>query len=195
LRSGETALGPAVGGTVDVEEGVLLLKTVPGSLILALVEDLHGMVTVVGPVGGAVVVVGLAEDEDVVASTEGILEDACRTKVDIGVVTRGLVGRGTVEVPDAEGTDVGNLLAHSGGLGAKSTITVNPDVCKIASVSRSQRLCTEDTYTRPGSSHPGGEQGRARGDRSCRRWWTLRKERNWGSEEEYAANLYAVGRH
>ena len=66
--------------------------------------------TVVGAVGGAVVVVALGEDEDVVAAAEGILEDGGGAEVDIGVVARSLVGGGTVEVPDAEGTDIGDLL-------------------------------------------------------------------------------------
>ena len=68
------------------------------------------MVAVVGPVGGAVVVVALGEDEDVVAAAEGILEDGGGAEVDIGVVARSLVGGGTVEVPDTEGTDIGDLL-------------------------------------------------------------------------------------
>ena len=75
------------------------------------------MVTVVGPVGGAVVVIALGEDEDVVATAEGILEDGGGTEVDVGIVAGGLVGGGTVKVPDAEGADVGNLLGD--GLRAK----------------------------------------------------------------------------
>lgn len=63
----------------------------------------------IGLVGGAVVVVGLAEDDDVVATTEGILEDGSRTEVDVGVMARGLVGGRPVEVPDAELADVGDL--------------------------------------------------------------------------------------
>jgi hypothetical protein len=63
----------------------------------------------VGLVGGAVVVVRLAEDDDVVAATEGILEDGGRTEVDVGVMPRGLVGGRPVEVPDAELADVGDL--------------------------------------------------------------------------------------
>ena len=91
LGTRETALGPTVGGAVHVEEGVLLLETEPGSLVLGELHDLRGMVTVVGPVGRAIVVVALGEDEDVVAATEGVLEDGSRTKVDIGVTTGGLV--------------------------------------------------------------------------------------------------------
>ena len=70
------------------------------------------MVAVVGPVRGAVVVVALREDEDVVTATERVLEDGSGTEVDIGVASGSLVGRGTVEVPDAKGTEVGDLLGH-----------------------------------------------------------------------------------
>lgn len=66
----------------------------------------------VGFVGGAVVVVGLGENEDVIAATEGVLEDGGRAEVDIGVVTRGLVGRGTIKVPNAELADVGDFLGN-----------------------------------------------------------------------------------
>jgi hypothetical protein len=110
LGSGETTLGPSVGRAIGVEEGVLLLETEPGDLLLCLLHDLVGMVAVVGPVGGAIVVVGLCKDEDVVTATEGILEDRGGTKVDIGVVSGSLVGGGAIEVPDTELADVGDLL-------------------------------------------------------------------------------------
>ena len=61
-------------------------------------------------VRGAVIVVGLSQDEDVVAPTEGVFEDGGRAKVDIGVVTRSLVSRGAVEIPDTELLDARNLL-------------------------------------------------------------------------------------
>ena len=75
------------------------------------------MVAEVGPVRGAIVVVALGEDEDVVATAEGVLEYGGGTEVDIRVVARSLVGGGAIEVPDAEGTDVGDLLGD--GLRAK----------------------------------------------------------------------------
>lgn len=70
------------------------------------------MVTEVGLVGGSVVVVSLAKDENVVTATEGIFEDGGGAEVDIGVMARGLVGRGTIEIPDAKLADVGDLLAN-----------------------------------------------------------------------------------
>lgn len=69
--------------------------------------------TEVGPVRGAVAVVGLCENQDVVAATEGVLEDGGGTEVDIRVVSRGLIGGRTIEVPDAKLANVCDLLAHS----------------------------------------------------------------------------------
>lgn len=79
LGTGETVLGPAEDLSIGVEESVLLLKTEPGLLSLGSVHHLLGVSTVVGLVRGAIVVVTLAEDEDVVATTEGVLEDGDRT--------------------------------------------------------------------------------------------------------------------
>ena len=45
----------------------------------------------VGFIGCAIVVVGLSHNDDVLSSTEGVLEDGSWAEVDIGVVTRGLV--------------------------------------------------------------------------------------------------------
>jgi hypothetical protein len=88
-----------------------LLETKPWLGFLGFVEDLLGMVAVVGPVRGAVVVVGLGENEDVVTTTERIFEDGGGTEVDIGIMTGGLIGGRTIKVPDAELADVCNLLA------------------------------------------------------------------------------------
>ena len=110
LGAGETTLRPAVWGSVHVEEGVLLLDTEPGLLLLDLVHDLLRVVAVVGPVGSAIVVVALGKDKDVVTTTEGILEDGSGTEVDVRVVARSLVGGGTVKVPDTEVVNGGDLL-------------------------------------------------------------------------------------
>ena len=67
---------------------------------------------VVCAVRGTIVVVALGKNEDVVAAAEGILEDGGRTEVDIRVVTRRLVGRRSVKVPDTEIVDAGDLLGH-----------------------------------------------------------------------------------
>ena len=60
----------------------------------------------IGPIRGAIIVVGFAENEDVVAATEWVFEDRHRAEVDVRVVTGRLVGRGAIEVPDSELTDV-----------------------------------------------------------------------------------------
>ena len=110
LGTREAALGPTIGGAVHVEESVFLFNAEPRHLLLGEVHDLLRVVTVVGPVGRAIVVVALGEHEDVVAATEGVLEDGRRAEVDIRVMARGLVRGGTVEVPDTELPDVGHLL-------------------------------------------------------------------------------------
>lgn len=69
--------------------------------------------TVVGPVWSAVTVVSLRKNKDVVAATEGILEDRSRAEIDIGVIPGRLIGRGSIKVPDAELTNVGDLLGDS----------------------------------------------------------------------------------
>jgi hypothetical protein len=83
-----------------------LLKTEPWLDLKNLVHDLLGVVAVVGLVGGSVVVVGLGKDEDVVATTERILEDGGGAKVDVRVAAGCLVCRGAVEIPNTEITNV-----------------------------------------------------------------------------------------
>ena len=82
-------------------------------MVFGEVHDLGGMVTVVGLVRSAVVVVTLGEDEDVVTFSEGVLEDGSRPQVDIGVATRGLVGGRTVEIPYTQLTNIGDFLVNS----------------------------------------------------------------------------------
>ena len=112
LGTRETTLGPTVRSTVDVEQGVLLLKTEPGFLILGELHDLGGVVTVVGLVGSAVVVVALGKDEDVFATTERILEDGGGPQVNVGVATRSLAGGRAVKVPNTQLTDIGDFLVN-----------------------------------------------------------------------------------
>lgn len=112
LRTRETALRPAVRSTIHGEEGVLLLNTKPRLDILRLIHDLLSVMTEVSAVGGAIVVVALCEDEDVITAAERILEYGSGAEVDVGVGTRCLVGGRTVEVPDTEIVDAGDLLGH-----------------------------------------------------------------------------------
>jgi hypothetical protein len=75
LRTGETSLGPAIWVSIGIEDGVLLLETEPGLSVGSSVHDLLAVSAVVGLVDSAIVVVTLAEDEDVGTSTERVLED------------------------------------------------------------------------------------------------------------------------
>lgn len=89
-----------------------MLKTEPRFGVLCKFHDLGSVVAVVCPVRSTVVVVGFCEDDDVVTTTEGVLENCSRTEVDIRVVARCLIGGRAVKVPDAELTDVGDLFGE-----------------------------------------------------------------------------------
>lgn len=110
LRRGITALWPSEWLVIYVEQGIFLLETEPWFDFLCLVHDLLRMVAVVGLVGSSVVVVGLSEDENVLSTTEGIPEDGSRAKVDIRVVTGGLVRGRAIKVPHTKIANVGDAL-------------------------------------------------------------------------------------
>ena len=74
LRTREAAYRPAKRPTIGTHERVLLLNTEPAMLILALLEDLDSIVTEVGLVRSAVIVVTFGKDQDVIATTEWIRE-------------------------------------------------------------------------------------------------------------------------
>jgi len=105
LRGGESTFRPSKGVSLLGEEGVFLLKTKPGIVLLGLFEDANGIVARVGLVGGAIRVEAFSHDEDVVSSAEGILEDGNRLDEDVRVLAGGLSGGGTIKVPDAEVAD------------------------------------------------------------------------------------------
>ena len=111
MSARETATGPAIWPAVSAEESVLLLKTEPELLLGVGLHQAGGIVAVVELVGAAIGVPGLAENEDVVTLAEGVGEDSDGAQVDIGVVTGGLAGGGTIEVP------LGELLDGLDGLG------------------------------------------------------------------------------
>jgi hypothetical protein len=75
-------------------------------VVLSKVHDFFSVVTVVGSIGGAVIVVCLREDKNVFAPTEGIFEDGYRMEVDVRVMPRGLIGGGAIEIPDTQLPDV-----------------------------------------------------------------------------------------
>ena len=111
LRAWETSLWPSVWGSQIIEEGILLLKTEPRDLALVGLHKLSTGVPVVELVWGTIVVPALGEDEDVLSTTEWVGVDGDWSKVDIGVLTRGLAGGGTVKVPFWEIVDrLGSLV-------------------------------------------------------------------------------------
>lgn len=99
LGTRETTTGPAVGPSIGTEQSVLLFQTEPELLLRVSLHQAGSLVTEVELVGAAIRIPGLTEDEDVVTLAEGVGEDGNRAEVDIGVVTGGLAGGGTVKVP------------------------------------------------------------------------------------------------
>lgn len=99
LGARETTLGPSVRLTILIEEGIFLLETEPRLLVFVGLHELGAFVAVVELVWGTVRVPALSQDEDVVTTTERVREDGNRAEVNIGILTRGLAGGGTVEVP------------------------------------------------------------------------------------------------
>lgn len=99
LGSREPALGPAVRLVIDVEKRVLLFESEPGVLICRLLHDLVSGVAMIGLVRGAIVVVALAEHDNIVAFAERVRIVRHRSKIDVRIVAGGLIGRRAVEVP------------------------------------------------------------------------------------------------
>jgi len=121
LRTGETTLGPSVRAVIHVKERVLLFETEPGLLVSHLGHDLVALVSVVGLVGGAIVVVALGKDDDVVTTTEGVRVVSDGSEVDIRVSTGSLVGGGAVEIPLLEVLQRLDGAVEGGGLATDLT--------------------------------------------------------------------------
>lgn len=64
----------------------------------------------VRPIRSPIAIVGSSEDDDIVATTERILENSNGTERYVGVMARGLVGGGAIEVPVGELAHVSDLL-------------------------------------------------------------------------------------
>ena len=96
----ETLLGPAVWSVIHIEEGVFLLQSEPRLLGGVRLHQLCALMTVVVLVRCAVRHPSLSQDKDVRDTSEGVGEDSDGLQVDIRIATGGLVGRGTIEVPD-----------------------------------------------------------------------------------------------
>ena len=99
LSTGEAVLGPAIWPAIDIEESVFLFETEPEVFLGVGFHQSGGFMAVVELVGGAIRVQGFAEDKHIVTTAERVGVNGNRTEVNIGVVTGGLTGRGTIEVP------------------------------------------------------------------------------------------------
>ena len=109
LGTGEPVLGPTEWVLVTIEQSVLLLDTKPGLLVLSLLHDLQAGGPVVGGHGLLLVVVGVAQDQDVVPSSEGTGVHLDWSEVHVRVGPVSLVAGAPVIVP------LGQVL-HLGGL-------------------------------------------------------------------------------
>ena len=112
LGTWETVFRPTVRVIVGVQQSVLLFKTEPGLVLLGQLHNFSGMVTMIGLVWSAVVVVALSEDENIITTTEGVLEDGDWPQVDVGVTAWSLVGGRTIEIPNSQLPDVGNYFVN-----------------------------------------------------------------------------------
>jgi len=128
LGSRETTGGPAIRSVVRAEEGILLFQAKPRLVVGVGVHDLHAIVTEVVFVGSAIGIPALSKNNNVGRAAEGIGVDCAGTEVDIGVVTRGLVGGRTIKVPHGKIFRLVFLLGQCARLGTSATIGVNPDI-------------------------------------------------------------------
>eukprot|EP00964_Phaeocystis_antarctica_P126984 scaffold90645_cov63-Phaeocystis_antarctica.AAC.3 len=172
LRAGVAALGPAErGDLVEIEQGVLLLETKPrASALLDIAlrlsdEGLGGRRAGVGGQGRATRGVGVAQHQDVVAATEGVGVDSLRVDDHLGVIARGLAGRGAVVVPERQlGGVAGDLAGVEGAaLGAAGEVTIDPDVLghDLALLAESLVLGQDGGVHGDGLGHVDGGTGRA----------------------------------
>ena len=111
-----------------VDEKVLLFQAEPRGEALRVVHDLIARGAGVGGQGHAIWSVCIAQNEDVVAATEGVLVDDAGLEDDFRVLAGGLVGGGAVVVPGREVGRVCDIWVDSARLGAELVETVEPDV-------------------------------------------------------------------
>lgn len=93
LRPREATLGPAIGPSIRAEEGVFLLETKPGLVLSVCLHQSRGLVTVVILVGASIRIPSLAQDKNVIATTEWVRKDCDRADIDIRIITWGLTSR------------------------------------------------------------------------------------------------------
>lgn len=87
---------------VKVEERVLLLDAKPGLLRRALVDDLQAGLAFVRRRRGAIVLVGVAHDQDVVAASKRILVHGHRIQIGVRVAALRLIARAAIVVPHGQ---------------------------------------------------------------------------------------------
>lgn len=102
---GRPAKRPPVELVEASKQGVLLLDGAPWLLSLGGLVDLRSEMSEVGIAGKQLLtgssssMPGLADDQDVVSSSQGVLEEVDRSENDLGVLGRSLLGRGAVVGP------------------------------------------------------------------------------------------------
>jgi len=139
LGAGVAIRGPAErpGGEFrfDCDQLVFLLNAEPRLFVSASIKDFLSMDAEVGVgwlenlAGTVGPLVGVAHDEDVVATAEGVLEDGDGAHDDLRVIGVGLVARRTIIVPLGALLDGSDLALQSSALRAERDATaVNPDV-------------------------------------------------------------------
>ncbi|KAH9408329.1 hypothetical protein TYRP_012001 [Tyrophagus putrescentiae] len=126
----------ALRALVAVQQRVLLLQAKDGLLLGHLLHGLGGGVASVGGMGRLVVVDGLAEDENVVASAGRVGVDAHWLQVHVRVVALRLAGGAAVKVPARQLADVLRRAVLEGARLRADVLAgaVDPDVLGEADV-------------------------------------------------------------
>lgn len=130
LRAGKAQLRPAQRMVVDVQQRVLLLDAEPRLLGgTHLLGHLGALLALVRLGRCAVVLVRLAQDENVRCAAERITVDGDRMQVDVGVGADRLLGAAAVKVPDGQLLDAVGHLVDGAILAAHILAgSVDPDV-------------------------------------------------------------------
>lgn len=90
LRAREATLGPAIRPSIRAKKGVFLLKSKPGLMLSICLHQSRGLMTVVVFVGASIRIPRLAQNKNIVATTEWIRKGCNRANIDVRVVTGGL---------------------------------------------------------------------------------------------------------
>lgn len=93
LRPREPAFGPAIRPAIGAKKSVFLLETKPWLVLGIRLHQSLGFMTVIELVGASIGIPGFAQNENVIAATEGIRKDGTGAYVDIGVVPWSLTRR------------------------------------------------------------------------------------------------------